>query len=94
MSIFNSKLEKKIDKLAMKIEALKLNEYVEIMNNTKKLLWKNFMSGIAKGVGITIGFAVVSALLLALLRKLLLLNIPVIGTFIKDIIDIVETERR
>ena len=90
MSIFKSRLEKKFDKFAKTLEFNKINEYVELMGNTKTLLWKNFLSGILKGVGSAIGFTILGAIVLIFLRKLVMLNIPVIGRFIKDIVDIVE----
>ncbi len=93
MSIFHSKLEKKIDKLSQKIEMIKINEYVLLMQDTKKLLWKNFLAGISRGIGSAIGFTILGAIVLLILRKLVLLNIPVIGNFIKDIIEIVEQRK-
>ena len=35
-------LRKQVEELNKKIEDAKLKEYVELMGNTKKLLWKNF----------------------------------------------------
>ena len=46
MLIFEKKLNKinkKLDKLAKKIEAKQIAEYVELLDNTKALLWKNFI---------------------------------------------------
>lgn len=89
MSIFNSKLENKIDNISAKLEAVKINEYVLLMGNTKKLLWKNFLAGLIKGFGSAIGFTILGAIVIILLRKLVVLNIPIIGKYIKDIADIV-----
>lgn len=85
-----NKLSKKIDKLAKKLEAKAILEYVELNFDTKKLIWKNFVSGISKGIGIAIGFTMLGAFAIYLLRKIVMLNLPVIGAFIKDIMDIVE----
>ena len=87
----NKKLRKEIEKINQKLEATKINEYVELMGNTKKLLWKNFISGISKGIGSAIGFTLLGAIVLLILRKVVLLNIPVIGRYLKDILEIVET---
>ena len=84
-------LRNQVEELNKKIEDAKVKEYVELMGNTKKLLWKNFISGIAKGVGTAIGFTILGAIVLIILRKIVLLNIPVIGKYLKDILDIVET---
>lgn len=84
------KLKIQLDKLNRKIEEAKVKEYVELMGNTKKLLWKNFIAGISKGIGSAIGFTLLGAIVLIILRKVVLLNIPIIGRYLKDILDIVE----
>ena len=84
-------LKKQIEDLNNKLENIKLNEYVLLMNDTKKLLWKNFISGVSTGIGSAIGFTILGAIVLIILRKIVLLNIPVIGRYLKDILDIVET---
>ena len=85
------KLKKQIEHLTHKIEEAKLKDYIELMGDTKKLLWKNFISGVSKGIGYGIGFTILGAIILIILRKIVLLNIPVIGRYLKDILDIVET---
>lgn len=83
-------LKKQIEELNKKIENNKIKEYVTLMGNTKKLLWKNFIAGIARGLGTGIGVTILGAIVLILLRRVVLLNIPVIGKYLKDILDIVE----
>ena len=83
-------LEKKLDQLSMDMEKMKLAEYVDLLQHTKKLLYINFISGVARGLGIAVGFAVLGALMIYLLRWLQVLNIPVIGGFIAEIIKIVQ----
>lgn len=93
MLIFEKKLNKinkKLDKLAKKLEAKRIAEYVEILDNTKSLIWKNFIIGMAKGIGAALGFSLLGAILIYLLRQVVMLNLPVIGAFIRDIMDIVE----
>ena len=89
----NKKLGKQIEELIKKMENSKLDEYVLLMGDTKKLLWKNFISGIAKGIGTGIGFTILGAIVLIILRRIVLLNIPVIGRYLKDILDIVEISK-
>lgn len=84
------KLIKVLEKTNKRLEAIKINEYVDLMNNTKKLLWKNFISGISKGIGSAIGFSILGAIVLLILRKIVLLNIPLLGKYLKDILEIVE----
>ena len=39
-----NKLSKKIDKLAKKLEINHIAEYVELKMDTKRLIWKNFIT--------------------------------------------------
>ena len=91
-SIIN--LQDKIRELIISIEKMKLAEYVELLNNPWRLLWINFISGIARGIGIAIGFAILGAILLIILQKLVALNLPVIGGIIADIVEIVQQQMK
>ncbi len=64
-------------------------EFTELLGNKKQLLIRNFMTGISKGIGIGIGFTILTAILVIILQKIVTLNIPVIGDYIADIIEIV-----
>jgi hypothetical protein len=86
----NSLLTKKIDELSISIEKMKLAEYVELLNNPKRLLYINFLSGLAKGIGAAVGFTILGAIVILLLKKLVLLNIPFIGDFVAEIVRLVQ----
>lgn len=76
-----------------KILENRIIELAELLGNTKKLVAKNFISGLFKGFGISIGFSLLSAVLIYILQKIIRLNIPIISEYITDIIDIVEKNR-
>ena len=88
--------EKKITKIDLiNINLMKNNliELSEILGNTKKMLLKNFFSGIFKGIGIGIGFSLLTAVLIYFLQKIIRLNIPILSEYITDIVDIVEKNK-
>lgn len=87
-------LQDRIRDLIISMEKMKLSEYVELLNNPWRLLWINFISGIARGLGIAVGFAILGAILVIVLQKLVELNLPVIGGFIADIVDIVQQQMK
>lgn len=87
-----SSLEQKIDELAKKMEAGEIAEYVRLANSPLKLLFRNLVAGIARGVGYAIGISVFLLLLLYLLRAIGALNLPIIGDFIADIVKIVQIQ--
>lgn len=84
------KLKNTIDKLSIYMEKMKLAEYVELLYDTKRLLWINFISGVARGLGMAIGFTVLFAIIVIILRHLVTLNLPVIGEFIAEIVRLVQ----
>ena len=81
-----------LSKLASRLESMRVAEYMELLEKPGRLILINFIAGIARGLGIAIGATVVFALLLEGLRRLILLNIPGIGSFIADVVRIVETK--
>ena len=87
------KINKKIDKIIITLEKANIVELSYILGNKKEILKRNLIAGIARGVGIGIGITIITAIIIYLLRKLIMLNIPVIGDYIADIVEIVESSR-
>ncbi|MGI6484988.1 MAG: DUF5665 domain-containing protein [Tepidanaerobacteraceae bacterium] len=85
-------LSQKIDDLSIKIEKLNLTEYLEVLRNPRRLLYINFLGGIARGVGTAVGFTLLGAFVIYILQRLVILKLPVIGNFIADIIKIVQKQ--
>lgn len=79
-----------LEKLVVRLESMRIAEYMELLEHPGKLILINFIAGLARGLGIALGATVIVAILLEILRQLLLLNIPGIGNFIADIVQIVE----
>lgn len=85
-------LTAKVEKLSHNMERMSLAEYIEMLENPRRLLFVNFLIGIARGFGAAIGFTILAALVLYFLQKTILLNLPFIGEFIADIVAIVQTQ--
>lgn len=90
----NGYLAKKIDELGVALEKMKLAEYVELLNRPSRLFYINFFAGIARGLGMAVGFTILGALLIYTLQRLEVLNIPVIGGLIAEIVRIVQLNLR
>lgn len=86
-------LLRQIDDLNKNLLESNLIEIAQLLGNRKKLLWTNLISGMARGIGIGIGVTIITAILVILLQKLVTLNIPVIGEYIADIVEIVQKSR-
>lgn len=86
-------LEKQIDKLNKSLIEKNMIFVLELLGDRKRFLFVNLSAGIIRGIGIGIGVTIITAILLILLRKLVTLNIPIIGQFVSDIVEIVEKTR-
>lgn len=82
-----------IEKLNKSLQKNNFLDLIELLGDRKKLFIRNLSSGIFKGIGIGIGVTLITAILLILLQKIVALNIPIIGEFIADIVDIVQNSR-
>lgn len=85
-----STLEEKVQQLALAIEKMKIAEYTEYLNNTRRLLVTNFIAGLARGFGMAIGFTILAAVVIYILQKLVILNLPLIGDAIAHIVKLVD----
>ncbi|MFZ5898641.1 MAG: DUF5665 domain-containing protein [Bacillota bacterium] len=83
-------LTEKVRELSVNIEKMKLAEYVALLERPWRLLFLNFLTGIARGLGIAVGFTILGALLLLVLQRLVLLNLPGISEFIARIVQLVQ----
>ena len=88
-----SVLLRQIDNLNKSLLKRNLLYINEILGDRKKLLLVNLISGIFRGIGIGIGVTLITAILILILRKIVTLNIPVIGDYIADIVEIVQQSR-
>ena len=84
MSEFNDTLER----ISMQLE--------QIESLPRRPLWKrrlleDLLSGAARGIGFSIGFTVLGALLLYVLQSIALANLPIIGKFLAELVRIVES---
>ena len=87
-------LNKKLDEISLNMEKAKLTDYVYYLEHPAKMLLPNFVGGLARGFGIAIGFTLLTAFVMYALHWLVRWNLPVIGEFISEIVNIVEKNMR
>lgn len=81
----------RLAELSQQLEKLNLAEYMNYLNNPRRYLVVNFMGGLFRGLGVALGATILGAFLLYVLQKLVVLNLPVIGDFLADLIRIILT---
>ena len=86
-------LNNSIEKLNDTLKKGNIENLTYILGNKKEIIIRNFIAGIFRGVGIGIGVTVITAILIMILNKIVALNIPLIGKYVSDIVEIVEKSK-
>lgn len=86
-------LNQSIENLSKMLQEGNYAEWVHLLGSKKEIIKRNLLAGIFRGVGIGIGVTIITAILVILLQKIVTLNIPIIGEYIADIVEIVERSR-
>ncbi|HHY94148.1 MAG TPA: hypothetical protein GX513_03930 [Firmicutes bacterium] len=88
------RLEKRVDELILSLQKARLAEYIELLQRPARLVYLNLLAGLARGLGMAVGFTVLGAIVILILRSSFLANMPLIGSWIAQIVRIVEMELR
>lgn len=74
----------RIKELCDNFNRTRLFEYIELVNSPKRLFLLNFLSGLAKGLGLTLGTAIVLTILFKITQHIISLNIPYITVWVSE----------
>ena len=80
------RLKRQVDRL----ESMNMEQYMLYITDTRRYLWRNFTAVIARGLGGAVGFTILGAIVAAVLSRLTLENVPLIGGFLAEIVDAVQ----
>lgn len=79
-----------IQRLINTLERMDLGRYVEYVSNRRRMVWTNLFYGILRGFGFSLGFTVLGAVAVVVIRRLLEANIPEISGFIAEVVNAIE----
>lgn len=87
-------LNQQVIKLVQEFEKFNIAEYMMLLNNPRRFFWINLLGGVARGLGVALGATVVAAILISILQRVVVLNLPIIGDKIAEIVRIVQEQMR
>ncbi|MGE5528906.1 MAG: DUF5665 domain-containing protein [Patescibacteria group bacterium] len=87
-------LAQRLDRLALALARANLGAFSDLWQRPRRMLWLNFLAGLARGFGIAVGLTMVAAVFFSLLGRAAQLNLPVIGRYIAEIVRLVQTQLR
>lgn len=71
-------------------EKMRLEEYVQYATDRHRRLRDAFWQGVARGLGIMVGFSVLGAAVLFILQDLARRNLPGISDFVAQVVTLVQ----
>jgi len=86
-----AKLRELEERIARRSSQVELLDALYTLTSPRRVIWLNFLAGISRGLGITIGATIVFFVVVVILRHFV--TLPVIGKFIAQILDFVDVYR-
>ncbi len=80
----------RLERLVHSLERMQLEDYLNYVQDRRKLFLNNLLIGMARGLGTAIGITVLGAIVIMTLQQLVQINIPVIGDFLAELVRIVQ----
>lgn len=94
-SLTNNDTDLKVLKeISTQLEKAKFGAYIDLMQNPFRMISLNFFAGIARGFGFAVGFAILGAIVLYAMQRLVVLNLPIIGGVVSEIVKLVKLNVR
>ncbi|MFI3210816.1 MAG: DUF5665 domain-containing protein [Peptostreptococcaceae bacterium] len=84
-------IKRYLERMILIIERSRIRDYMMLTDSKRRLFMINFISGLGKGFGQAIGFTFLAAIALYIVTSWV--NLPIIGEYIADIMNIVEQYR-
>lgn len=85
-----SMMTKKMEEYLLALERLRLADYIRYLDDRRRMVRHHLLAGMAKGVGMALGFTLLSALLVVIIKRLAEHNLPLIGDFLAQIVTVVQ----
>ena len=85
MNTHNDQEQAQAELLLQRLDNAGLTEYVKLSQKTGKILWLNFLSGIARGLGFSIGATLVLAVVYKILARIISMNIPYLTDLLQQV---------
>lgn len=79
-----------VQRLINTLERMDLGRYVEYVSNRRRMVWTNLFYGMLRGFGFSLGFTVLGAIAVVMLRRLFETHIPEISGFIAEVVNAIE----
>jgi hypothetical protein len=77
-------VRREVDRIAKLVERMNLGDYIGLLQRPGRLLWVNFLAGLARGLGTILGATLLVSLIVAFMQKIIASNLPGVSHFLQD----------
>ena len=81
---------REVDRIAKIVERMNLGDYVGLLQKPGRLLWINFLAGLARGLGTILGATVLVSLIVAVAQWIIASHLPGIGHFLQNFLQLLK----
>ncbi len=81
-----NRLERQLDKVISALERMHFEQYLRYVNDRKRQFTVNFLAGVARGLGSAVGFSILGAMVVVILRRMAINNVGGIGSFLEEVL--------
>ena len=79
------------EKVATALQKARLGDYITYMSNPWRIIWTNMLIGVSRGVGLTLGFALVIVITIKVLSLLISWKFPWLSDVSQGLLDVIKT---
>jgi hypothetical protein len=78
--------------LLKKFDFWGMGDFIAFLKSPTKVFFLNLLAGIGRGLGFAIGFTILTAIVILVLRHAV--SVPVIGNYISKILEFIDSQRQ
>jgi hypothetical protein len=82
-----------MERLASHLEAMRIADYLELLEKPRRLIITNFIAGVSRGLGFAVGTTIIFAIVVEFLRRIILINIPGISYYLIEILKLIDLKK-
>jgi hypothetical protein len=83
-------IAREVDRIVKLVERLNLGDYVGLLQRPGRLLWLNFLAGLARGLGGILGATLLVSLILWIAHWIILTNLPGVSQFLTKFVHLLQ----
>jgi hypothetical protein len=84
-------ITREVDRIAKIVERMNLGDYVGLLQRPGRLLWLNFVAGLARGLGTILGATLLVSLIIAVAHRIIETNLPGVSQFFENFVRLLQT---